>query len=361
MSEINIDFQRLLQLVRCSLLGKKVDASMFDSFTGEDWLRLMRYSKQQGVSAIAFHAFDNHDACSIKPGVFELGKWYGLAGYVEKGYQQKHEIATNMARFYTHYGIDMLLMKGLSMAHLYPIPACREFGDLDIYTFENHNKVNELMSKKGLKVMLDSKHDEFTVGTTPVENHNTFLQIDSKAAKILEDYLHTRTSTTLCERSEDGWLVPTADFNAVYLVRHMTTHLAYEGLPLKNILDYALFLLKEGDKVNWSEVHGVLKKSGMATAFDTFVGVCERVLDEDLSQYKIGETNPSLVDKVMKEVIEVALHAEMSLPLPLRFYKKLKRFFSRRWLYSSGLLPDKFWGEFVRRSIRDHLLHPERV
>lgn len=83
----------------------------------------------------------------------------------------------------------MLVMKGLSLSSYYGKHATREFGDLDIYTFGNQNNATRIIESLGIKIDVEEKHDVFNYKNIHVEHHITFLSVDFKIGKILNDYL----------------------------------------------------------------------------------------------------------------------------------------------------------------------------
>jgi len=139
----------------------------------------------------------------------------------------------------------------------------------------------------------------------------------------------------------------------------MTRHLASEGVTLRNVLDYTLLLYYDGDNIDWQSTVFVLKEANMECTYDTIVGLCEKVLENDFSRYYIAKPDPKMVDKVFNEVLNVQLHTESKFETRKRVWEKTKRLFSRKWMYDCGLLPDKFWSEVVLGSIRDHIKHPK--
>lgn len=120
-----------------------------------------------------------------------------------------------------------------------------------------------------------------------------------------------------------------------------------------------MFLIKDGDKVEWTSVKEILTKVNMVTTFDIFVAVCGKVLDEDFSRYYINQPRTELVEKVLQEIENVELYAEDEYSGFTRFLKKTQRLFYRKWMYDSGLLSDSFWKEIVWNSMRDHIKKPK--
>lgn len=63
----------------------------------------------------------------------------------------------------------------------------------------------------------------------------------------------------------------------------------------------------------------ILDESRMVTAFDTFIGIAERVLGIDLSSCYLGKPTKDLIDKIYIIILNTTLHAEVDLP----FFKRI--------------------------------------
>ena len=57
-----------------------------------------------------------------------------------------------------------------------------------------------------------------------------------------------------------GVLLPPPVFNAVFLTYHALAHFIGEGLRLKQILDWAMFLKREATLVDWNEFYNICDK-----------------------------------------------------------------------------------------------------
>ena len=363
---MNIEQQRLLALIRCSLFDRQEDVSLFSSMSFDDWDVLRRTAKKQGVSAITFHAFEK---ISVRPEIDNLMDWMYNTTHLEQTISVRISVAKSLVKLWDidkdsnsiSYDMDMLILKGLSLAYLYPMPKSRGFGDLDVYTFNGHNIANQKIKEKGIAIDHEDKHDIYKYKGVVVEHHSTFVGTDNHTGRLINDYLQNVISNDGCKRSIHGWLEPTPNFNVVFLLRHMTRHLATEGCPLRNVIDYALFILKEGDKINWDITKQVLNSTKMVKAFDTILSVCETLFCVDFSRYYISTPDPVLSDKVIDEVLNLNLHAESKYSTVVRFVKKTQRLFSRKWIYDTQLLPDYFWREVVWESIREHIRKPSYI
>ena len=358
--------QRLLALIRCSLLDQPVETSLFTAMTFGDWDSLRKYAKKQGVSAITFHAFEKSP---VRPEIDNLMDWMFDTTHLEQTISVRITVARSLVELFhidktspsINKDMDLLILKGLSLAYLYPMSKSRGFGDIDIYTFNGHQKANQIIRQLGINIVNEDKHDIYNYKGVTIEHHHTFIGIGNQTGRQINDYLKKIISTEGCRRSSYGWLEPTPNFNVVYLLRHMTRHLATEGCPLRNVIDYALFMLKEGDNIDWAMTRQILQSTKMVKAFDTMLAVCETLFAINFERYHINSPDSRIVSKVIDEIMNLNLHAETQYTILKRFSKKTQRLFSRKWIYDTNLLPDSFWRGAVWESVCEHIKKPSYI
>ena len=80
------------------------------------------------------------------------------------------------------------------LSSYYPIAEDRSFGDIDIFSFGDHDKVNTFIRKKGIEIEYDDKHDVFKYDGITIEHHKSFFRINFKSPRILEVYLQSVAS-----------------------------------------------------------------------------------------------------------------------------------------------------------------------
>ena len=120
---------------------------------------------------------------------------------------RQRRTADELSRFYAQHGISAMQMKGVGLSAIYPVPCHREGGDIDIYTYsadksrmsdgEANRLADSLMRLENIDVDTEHspKHSVFYYKGVPVENHKTFLNVESyKAAgeveKVLKEHMN---------------------------------------------------------------------------------------------------------------------------------------------------------------------------
>ena len=234
----------------------------------------------------------------------------------------------------------------MSLARLYPRPDSRACGDIDICFPHNYEKGNILLGNPNAKV--DGKHAEMAIDGVNVENHLRLLDLHFKSQKRAERYVWAAMDSV----PEDHCLPPMA--NMVYLLMHTVCHLTAKfKLPLRNILDWGIFLRANQDTLNPQECHHVMQHIGMVDAFNLLTHLAGEFIDTDLSPYIIGKIRQNDVDR-MRELILTKQYLDpvpKGLPLPKRIVARAQRHSQRSWLYR--YLPstryERLWGHIVQQ------------
>ena len=361
----------LFQLLRLAL-GNKVECNLPSDI---DWQSLIDLSFDQGVAALSVdglglmvHDCPNQELEIDKEELEDLKyEWFGATFQAEEDYGQQVEAISSLARIYAQSGISMMLLKGYGLGLNYPIPQHRPTGDIDVYLIndnddDNHNwlpawkRGDELIRSLGIKV--DSGHEHHTTfqfqgphstgsGQVMVENHYDFINTKAhRDAPRIEAKLKELASRECKEHlMPDGTkvLLPSADFNVIFLIRHLGQHFAGEHITLRQILDYGLSLQKEGGSVHWSELVPFIKEMGIWTFFNQINAICEDYLGLHLDGIPAIERD----EELERRIIEDVLHPEFAEQKPsglipvLAF--KARRWWHNRWkhplVYDEWLLP----------------------
>ena len=351
----------LLKLSQVFFRGNQSDLALFDAAISWNWDTLFNYARQQCVSAIIFSVFENQ---CIKPPLEILLKWYVQVELIKSNFEKQQKGCQEVEALCNEANANMFVFKGLSLVNYYLNPACREFGDLDIFTFNSsgsaHEKVNCLLESKGVRINYWDKHDVFNFGGIHVEHHSYFVNNDSKSGRRINDILIHMVVGGDCVKVRDNLFFPTPDFNAIYLMVHSIEHMSYEGITLKNALDYGSFLMHDGDKVHWEKVNAILKETGWNIGFDAWVRVVEKVLDIDFSHFYIDCPNESLADKMFSAMLDFKQHDDLKCSLIKRILMKVRRVFSHKWLFDHGVIPASFWKDAIWPSLKTHIKHPSQ-
>lgn len=344
----------LLSLLRM-VVRKQVDEIIP---TDVDWEKLMNIATTQVVPIIVLDGLQYYR--SIHPNYIpfvSLGMsdepqkrmlWIGQVMTFERMYA-RHEMAmTNLARLYASKGIRMMVLKGYGLSLDWPIPNHRAVGDLDIYNFGKWKEADAFVAEQ-LGIKIDDGHEHHTVFNfegVPIENHYDFINTKAhRDAKKIEARLKLLAEKECKEIEIDGVNIylPSADFNAIFLMRHMGQHFAGEHLNLRQILDWGFFIQTHHEEINWNDFIGFLKDLGIYTFFNQINAICVDHLGFSETYFPDIRRNQELEERILMDILSPEFNEKKpngSLFTVVWF--KLRRWWANKWkhqlVYNDNLL-----------------------
>lgn len=199
-----------------------------------------------------------------------------------------NQLAVEVISLLTQHNIPAILIKGASLAGLYPDPDMRDFGDVDIYVGEEHYlRATEIVTdaypdahwrsdiRGGIHyiMVLDERTDRV------VELHRVTMEFhDKKADALYQAFTHKYLSHPESMSLGDTYVpVPSAAYNALYVFMHAWHHFESTGVGFRQLADWALCLheaYKQLTSEEWltlcGEIDTILSALHMKTAWQTF-------------------------------------------------------------------------------------------
>jgi len=325
----------VLSLLQLAMTGNKYLLSR-----AVDWQVVMDFSIQQGVSAIALDGLKEVGTAAIPDEVkFE---WFSECLNCERQYVLCKEAIRDLAKFYEGQGIKMLLLKGYGLSLNYPIPSHRPVGDIDVYLFGLWNFADKMVEKR-LGAKVDRSHHHHTVFNYKgfmVENHYDFINTAAhRDAQRIEARLKELAEESV-ETEIDGvkFYLPSANFNAIFLVRHAGQHFAGERITLRQLLDWGLFIEKHSAEVDWEMVLPFIKQMGCWKFFCALNGICKDALGISAEKFPDFERAVRLEERVLNDILEPEFSGSGSGPF-IKFRRWCANIWKHRIVYDEQLLP----------------------
>ena len=230
----------------------------------KEWLnklngqKLFDFARRQSLLGIFFDGIarlkGKHDIDRMT-----LLKWYATAETIKKKNELLFDKSAEIHQQIKGIGFDNVILKGQGNAILYPNVWSRSSGDIDVWVNCSRKELRRIayaLARNNGAIGEESlNHIEMRVDNIAVELHAT--------PAILCNFLHNRwlqkwiadTAPTQWENiewtpgEEKYFAAPTITFNLVYQLIHLYHHYFFEGVSLKQIVDY-YFVLKAARKNN---------------------------------------------------------------------------------------------------------------
>lgn len=221
------------------------------SETADDWLSLFRFAQKQALVGVLFEGIKRLSREQAPPTAL-LMQWVAQAEMVRRQNIRLNQASLLIYNKVCALGYRCCILKGQGNALLYANPMSRTPGDVDVWVVADRKSLRELaaeLTKENGSIGEESyNHIEMTVGGIPVELHPTpALLCNPLHNHRLQQWLNEHAAEQ-CEnrvKLPDGMgqiAVPTATFNAVYQLQHIYHHHFFEGIGLRQFVDYLLVL-----------------------------------------------------------------------------------------------------------------------
>lgn len=304
--------KELFTLIRLGLWTEQPSEgtlNMVAKLKGKQWERLQAMAEKQCVSAIVLDGLERFK--SLKNGApialaqVTLLEWIGQVMMTEQANQQQLDVMNEMAKLWKRNGCKVMVMKGQANGTFYPHPEHRSPGDIDCYLFKDYALGNEIAKAVGATVD-DSwyKHSVISFKGETFENHQYFVHTrDGKRGKGLEKELEDALSVHDSLFTVHGSVIyPPVQWNAMFLTYHACAHFVSEGLRLKQILDWALFLKSYQKVVDWDAFYAYCERNHLKRFADSMTTIAVKYLGIKMLTPDIVHESP-YADKVLQSAL----------------------------------------------------------
>ena len=353
------DQEILCALCRSAMWQQPCDLDLSPGISDEQWQRIYMNSVRHGVLALALDGVMRLPK-ELQPGFNTRIKWGYNAEVIAKRYNAQKATAEKLAAIFAEKGIRTMVMKGIGLSLYYPLPRQRPFGDIDIYLFDKFDEGNRIMSKYGCDVDGSYyRHYEFGFGGFNIENHSCFVETRiNDTNKYIESELQAMVSDVRTAPSLKGILLPSPDFNALFLARHASWHFARESIQLRDLCDWALFLNAEIGNIDTTRYMEQLRNSGMERFVSIITDICRMKLGLK-AELPVSSHYPELCERVFEDIINYRKPQFKNVSTIKHFILKLKMRIERKWCYDM-IVPDSFYGNTLH-SVTNYITHPSSI
>lgn len=274
----------LLDLLRSALHETPLDNTELERFRALDataWQGLLSEAERQSVTGLVYQAV------SYFPDDFEMpeGILFQLVGsisQIEAGNRALEQASDKLIVEMQADGFHPLLMKGATIAALYPKPQWREYGDIDLYLKPEEFDLLPAFSTRNRYVLSKSpdKSYHFSYYGIDVDIHRSYFDLYGRAAKPP---------------------VPSSEAMLLMLSAHILKHCVGPGAGLRQVCDMAAGCLKLDGKydpallVEYAKENRIDKWNKLLFSFlSTYLEIPDRL-------YSSNKTSPEPLMNIISE------------------------------------------------------------
>lgn len=219
-----------------------------------------------GVCFSSLNILDKQEQLSEMPQQLKM-HWLGMAMQIQKHNLLMNQRCVELQRFLEQSSFRTYIMKGQGNAALYNnvqnsengcenkefnLSSLRQPGDIDIYLEDGYDRVMQYVNRTfPTKEVNELEIHYHCFKDTEVEIHYQPFVMDGPKNKVLQQFFAEESEACLKNRitldNSGDICVPTITFNLVHQLVHIHHHLFYEGIGLRQLMDYYFLLLKASD------------------------------------------------------------------------------------------------------------------
>ena len=261
--KIFFDFLRF-----CIGSAKEIPSSLKEA----DWKELYAIAKKQCLVGVLFDGIKKLPAEHVGMKKELLLQWMAESQMLEKANVRLNDAAIQVSEWFRKKGFRTCILKGQGNALMYPNPYSRTPGDIDIWVEGEDKRVVSFVRSISPHEKACYHHIEFpSYKGVEVEVHYrpSFLLCfwhNRKLQKYYERVKEEQFSHRVMLGEQGEIAIPTAEFNLIFQLTHIFSHLMNEGIGLRQLLDY-YYVICDFYKVyqNFSKTHPSSLTKGSST------------------------------------------------------------------------------------------------
>ena len=224
-----------------------------------DWAAFYEFAKKQTLVGVVFDGIQKllKDAA---PNLELLMRWFGINQKIMQRNNVLNEATVAIYNKVKDSGYSCCILKGQGNAVMYPNPLIRIPGDVDVWVNARRDEIRSLAHSlaENANGHVDDEsfnHIGLSVNGITVELHSTpsFMAnfvYNRRLQRWLKQNVDEQCNNMVALPNDAGFVaVPTHSFNIVYQLYHLYHHYFYEGVGLRQVVDYYFVLVKSEELI----------------------------------------------------------------------------------------------------------------
>lgn len=264
--------------------------------TGEEWASVFEEAETQAVAGVCIAGIDRLTASNPEQMVnlpLEMKlEWIGLTEQIR---QQNKHVDKQTAKIWGQLnddGLDAAILKGQGIAYEYEeLAELRQSGDIDIWVKGGYQKVCDYVqgTHPTTDVAYHRFHYDFFEDTEVELHHRPTLMRNLLDDRKLARWYNSFGADSFVYLEDKGFAVPPVEFNRIFILTHIYRHFLFEGIGLRQIIDY-FFVLKANGGRDKEEIVKILKDLRLLRFAEAIMWILHEILGLE-KQYLICRMN----------------------------------------------------------------------
>ena len=220
------------------------DSEIPGSLKEVDWKELYAIAQKQCIVGVLFDGIKKLPAEHVGMEKELLLQWMAESQMLVKANVRLNDADIQVSEWFRKKGFRTCILKGQGNALMYPNPYSRTPGDIDIWVESGDKRVISFVRSISPHEKACYHHIEFpSYKGVEVEVHYrpSFLLCfwhNRKLQKYYERVKEEQFSHRVMLGEQGEIAIPTVEFNLIFQLTHIFSHLMNEGIGLRQLLDY---------------------------------------------------------------------------------------------------------------------------
>lgn len=268
-------------------------------------------AKKQSLLGICFAGVQRLQVQHQCPPEEVYDRWMGMSATIQMRNKVVDRQCVELQRRLTEDGFKSCVLKGQGVGRLYTehLHGLRQSGDIDMWVDADAESVIKYVKQISSTNDIERKHISLKIfEDTEVEVHWVPSELDNPFKnKKLKAWYESKKKTCFENRIKIALVgseicVPTEEFNVIYLLLHIYEHYLYEGVGLRQMMDYYFVLKSALGKVDSLEPRETLRSMGLTRFTGTVMYVMREVFGMKVEQL-LCESNEVFGKKLLDEIM----------------------------------------------------------
>lgn len=295
----------------------------------EEWKMIYENAYRQSLLGISFSAVTKLPECQRPQGDLFF-QWLSMAVEIQNRNKHVDEQTAQIWHQLKTAGLETAVLKGQGIATLYgELSGLRQSGDIDIWVKGGYQKVCDYVQETHPTDDLAYHrfhYDAFEDTEVELHHRPTLMRNLFDDRKLTKWYNSFGTDTFIF-LEDKGFAVPPYEFNVIFILTHIYRHFLFEGVGLRQVMDY-YFVLKSDGRCQTEDVDRILRNLRLRK----FAGAVMWVLKSQFGldeRYLICEPNEKEGKFLLNEIIISGNFGQKDQRYRYKNFHKLKRMLSR--------------------------------
>ena len=243
-----------------------------------EWHVTFQESIRQAVAGVAFIGVQKLPKEQWPPQAL-LFQWLGLAERIKQQNAYVDKQTAEVWRQLKDDGLEAAILKGQGIATMYHqeidngkltvdncLASLRQSGDIDIWVKGGYEKVCDYVQRTHPTedVAYHRFHYDYFEDTEVELHHRPTLMRNLFDDRKLGKWYNSFGADRFIYLEEKGFAVPPPEFNCIFILTHIYRHFLFEGIGLRQVMDYYFVLKGHTDTTDSTDVLSLAERAEIA-------------------------------------------------------------------------------------------------